>query len=286
MKKILVTGATGFVGSTLIPTLLQGNFLVVLALRRDVNEFDCSSIQKITVGDLDDTTDWTEALVDIDVVIHLAARAHIFRENELNSEAAFFRANAYGTERLVQQSIAAGVRHFVLLSSIGAVTTLSDQIVTEETECQPDTPYARSKLAAENTLKQQAENSDMTWTILRPTLVYGPKNPGNMERLLRLTQKSLPLPFASIANKRSLIFVDNLVDVIIQVIDHPNAVNQIFLVSDGEDLSTPQLMCLLADFLGVSHRLWPLPPHIHFNLWTFFGKSRCCLSIARVACNR
>jgi nucleoside-diphosphate-sugar epimerase len=159
----------------------------------------------------------------------------------------------------VKQCLEGGVKHFIFLSSIGAVTTLSDTIINESSECNPDTPYGRSKLKAEMEIKQLCENSTMTYTILRPTLVYGANNPGNMERLLKLVAKGLPLPLGGVNNSRSLVYVGNLVDAIITCINHPNAKNQTFIVSDGEDLSTPELIRGIGKAMNKTPLLLPIP---------------------------
>ena len=169
-------------------------------------------IEVVRVGDLSPSTPWQTALEGIDRVIHLAARAHIITETLSQADLEFQRINVAGTTNLVKQAIASGVKQFVLMSSVGAMATLSDAILTEHSRCCPDTPYGHSKLLAEQALTQLAGSSDMTWTILRPTLVYGAGNPGNMERLLQLVYSGLPLPFRAIHNRRSLLFVRNLVD--------------------------------------------------------------------------
>jgi nucleoside-diphosphate-sugar epimerase len=153
------------------------------------------------------------------------------------------------------------------------MATLSPDRLTEETPCHPDTPYGRSKLAAEQALIALTQDSPMTWTILRPTLVYGPGNPGNMGRLLTLINRRLPLPLGAIHNRRSFVYVGNLVDAILQSIEHPNAINQTFLVSDGEDLSTPQLIRRLASCLGHSAPLLPIPPALIQTIGQLTGKT-------------
>jgi nucleoside-diphosphate-sugar epimerase len=135
----------------------------------------------------------------------------------------------------------------------------SDDILNENSPCHPDSPYGRSKLQAEQALIQLAKDSDMTWTIIRPTLVYGPGNPGNMERLMKLIKRGLPLPFGAIKNRRSFVFVGNLVAAIITCLDHPNAANQIFLISDNQAVSTPQLIRLIAQQIQQPCQLLPVP---------------------------
>lgn len=260
MNSILITGATGFIGSHLLPALEQKNYQMTITLR--TSSLTLSHHQQIEIENIDNQTNWQNALENIDVVIHLAARAHILKDIVKDPEAEFEKTNTQGTINLVKQSIQAGVKHLIFLSSIGAVTTLSDSIIDESSPCNPDTPYGKSKLKAETGIEKLCENSTMTYTILRPTLVYGANNPGNMERLLKLTTKGLPLPFGAINNSRSLVYVGNLVDAIITCIDHPKAKNQTFIVSDGEDLSTPELIYRIGKAMGKSPLLIPFPPSL------------------------
>ncbi|OPF17722.1 UDP-glucose 4-epimerase [Microcystis aeruginosa KW] len=259
MKNILVTGATGFIGSYLLPILSQQKLQITAAARKNLSQSLSGPIRIVKVGHIDEKTNWQEALQGIDIVIHLAARAHIINETIPNPEAEFIKVNTQGTANLVEQSIQAGVKHFVFISSIGAMTTQSDRILTENSPCHPDSPYGRSKLQAEQALINLAKDSDMTWTILRPTLVYGPGNPGNMERLMKLIKRGLPLPFGAVKNRRSFVFVGNLVAAIITCLDHPNAANQIFLISDNQAVSTPQLIRLIAQQIQQPCRLLPVP---------------------------
>jgi len=254
-KSILITGATGFIGNHLVRELEQKNYDIAIALRTQSN----SNHKTIVVGEIDDRTSWANALKNIDVVIHLAARAHILQESVTNPEVEFDRINAEGTINLVKQCLEVGVKHFIFLSSIGAVTTLSNTIINETSLCNPDTPYGKSKLKAEQALEELCQNSTMTYTILRPTLVYGANNPGNMERLLKLVAKGLPLPLGGINNSRSLVYVGNLVDAIITCIDSPQAQNQTFIVSDGEDLSTPELIRRIGKAMNKTPLLLPIP---------------------------
>jgi nucleoside-diphosphate-sugar epimerase len=259
MKNILVTGARGFIGSYLLPILSQDQFQITAAVRNNLSQSLSIPIKTIKVGNIDEKTNWQEALQGIDIVIHLAARAHIINETIPNPEAEFIKVNTQGTANLVKQSIQAGVKHFIFISSIGAMTTQSDRILTENSPCHPDSPYGRSKLQAEQALIELAKDSNMTWTILRPTLVYGLGNPGNMERLMKLIKRGLPLPFGAVKNRRSFVFVGNLVDAIITCLDHPNAANQIFLISDNQAVSTPQLIRLIAQQIQQPCQLLPVP---------------------------
>ncbi len=259
-KSILITGATGFIGSHLTPQLEQENYQITIALRTPSSKL--SHHKQIEIKNIDDQTNWQNALENIDTVIHMAARAHILKESVANPEAEFNKINTQGTINLVRQSIQAKVKHFIFLSSIGAVTTLSDTIINESSPCNPDTPYGKSKLEAEKAIEKLCKNTSMTYTILRPTLVYGANNPGNMERLLKLTAKGLPLPLGSINNSRSLIYVGNLVESIMTCIDQPNAKNQTFIVSDGEDLSTPELIKKIGKAMEKTPLLLPIPPSL------------------------
>ena len=262
--RVLITGATGFVGRQLIPVLEERGHALTLAVRSADSEkrLPRGVRHTVVVGDIDDSTRWREALQGADAVVHLAARAHVMQEGP-DEEAAFARVNASGTQHLVEQAVNAGVGHFVLMSSVGAVTTQSDARVTLDTPCTPDTPYGRSKRAAECALIERAAGR-MAWTILRPTLVYGPGNPGNMERLIALTKRGLPLPFGAIRNRRSFTFVRNLTDVTAVALSHPNARDATYLVADGDDLSTPELVDKIASHLGVRAPLFPVPsPVMH-----------------------
>ena len=261
LQSILITGATGFVASHLIPSLDKQGWQITAAIRHNPIQIS-PNVTPIDTGDIDGSTNWQRTLNGIDTVIHLAARAHILSDDTSNPEAEFLKVNTEGTANLVKQSIQAGVKHFVFISSVGAMTTLSNQPLTENFPCQPDTPYGRSKLEAEQALISLANQSSMTWTILRPTLVYGPGNPGNMARLIQLINRGLPLPFGLVRNRRSFVYIGNLVDAIAICLTHPNAKNQIFLISDGQDLSTPQLIYKIAHHLGRSCNFLPVPPSL------------------------
>ena len=260
MKTVLVTGATGFIGGHLLPIVQQQGWEITAAIRNNFSKPASISIKTVKVGEIDGQTNWQEALQNINTVVHLAARAHIIQEEISNPEVEFLRINTEGTANLVKQSIKAGVRYFIFISSIGAMATLSNNLLTANSPCEPHTPYGRSKLAAEQALIDLAKDSTMTWTILRPTLVYGSGNPGNMERLMKLINLGLPLPFGSIKNRRSFIFVGNLTDAITTCLTNPQATNKIFLISDGEDLSTPNLVAKIAKQMNKPCDLLPVPP--------------------------
>ncbi len=262
MKTILITGATGFIAGHLIPLLYQQGWQIIAAVRSNSHQLLPALIKTVVVGNIDENTDWKVALKGVDTVIHLAARAHILQDDASNPESEFIKINTLGTANLVQQAMQANVKQFIFISSIGAITTLSDKILTENSICQPDTPYGRSKLQAEKDLIELAKSSQMAWTILRPTLVYGQGNPGNMERLMKLVQRKLPLPFGALNNRRSFVYVGNLVDAIMTMITHPKAKNQMFLISDGQEISTTQLIHQIADCMELPCSLLPIPLNV------------------------
>lgn len=271
--RILISGHTGFIGRHLTLALAAKGHSIVGISRHVDRTLSTPNFHQIEIPSIEQYSSFDRSLVGVDAVIHLAGRAHIIKDAALDPTAEFFKINTQGTISLAQAAIKAGVKHFILMSSIGAMTTISSNILTEASPCDPDTPYGKSKLAAETALIELCQNSRMDWTIIRPTLCYGPGNPGNMERLLKLINSNLLLPFGSIDNQRSLIYIGNLVDAIITCLDRPNARNQTFLVSDGETLSTPDLICHLAQFLDKRSILLPISPSLLRFLGTITGKS-------------
>jgi nucleoside-diphosphate-sugar epimerase len=269
--RILVTGASGFIGRHLCSSALQHNFSIRAFLRPTAHplpkEIEAIYLDSIT------TNIPSNALDGVDAVIHLAARAHILDDKSADPTIEFYQVNTQGTINLARSAIQAGVEHFIFISSIGAMTTTSTQLLTENSPCQPNTPYGQSKLAAEQKLIELCQGSSMKWTILRPTLVYGAGNPGNMERLMKLVKKNIPLPLGSIHNRRSFIYVGNLVDAILTCITHPTARNQTFLISDGQDLSTPDLIRHLAQAAGQPAILLPIPLPLLSLLGKLTGQS-------------
>jgi len=237
---VLVTGATGFTGRALLSRL--SNRVCVRAAVRHETALCCETFK---VGEVHGTTDWGRTLRGVDVVVHLAAYAHVTNPKKVDL-GLLRRTNVKGTANLARQAAQSGVKHFVFLSSIGAVADSSESIVSATTPCLPTTPYGKSKLLAENALKDAADGLGMEWTIIRPPLVYGPGNPGNMERLLKLVRSGIPLPLASVRNRRSFLYVENLADLIAKCLGNPKAFGKVFLPSDGEDVSTPELIRSIA----------------------------------------
>lgn len=256
MSKILITGATGFVGRELCSRLQTEGRDIRCAVRH------VSSLQNsVVVGAIDADTEWAEALKGIDTVVHLAARVHVMNESASDPLAEFRSVNVDATLNLARQAAAVGVKRFIFLSTVkvnGEETTL-DHPFTEQDAPHPQDPYGISKYEAEEGLRRVAEATGLEVVIIRPPLVYGPGVKGNFESMMRWISKGVPLPLGSITNQRSLVALDNLVDFIITCIDHPAAAGQTFLVADGEDLSTTELLCRVGQAMGKPARLVPVP---------------------------
>ncbi|MDD1612271.1 MAG: SDR family oxidoreductase [Methylococcaceae bacterium] len=253
---ILVTGATGFIGSALCAKLAGLNFKLIRAVRTGL-----SSDRTVVIGSIDGSTDWTDALQGVDTVIHCAARAHIMIDTANDPLQEFRKVNTEACLNLARQAGSMGVKRFIFLSSIkvnGEETPLGQPYTAEQVPATVD-PYGISKREAEEALHELSRLSGMEIVIIRPPLVYGPGVKGNFQSMMNWLTRGIPLPLASIKNQRSLVAVDNLVDLIITCISHPAAANQTFLVSDGEDLSTPELLQRTASAIGRPARLFSVP---------------------------
>lgn len=219
------------------------------------------AIQTFSVGHIKVDTDWTDALTGVNCVVHCAARAHIMNETETDALAAYRAVNVAGTRRLAEQAAKTGVHRLVYLSSIkvnGEQTFSGDCFTCLDKPFAKD-PYGISKWEAEQALHEVSEKTDLEVVIIRPPLIYGAGVKGNFLSMLAWLSRGVPLPLGAIQNQRSLVEIDNLVDLIITCIDHPAAANQTFLVSDDEDLSTTELLCRLGAALGKPARLIPVP---------------------------
>jgi len=272
VTRVLVTGASGFVGSALLPVLEQAGYEVVAAVRT-LDAPVAGNAKKVRIGTIGAQTDWSEALRGVAAVVHLAAMVHV-REGEGDLEA--FRAvNVAGTERLARAAREAGARRFVFLSSIGVHGGHTiGRPFDESSPVAPHTAYVRSKAEAEQALRQVASQDGLEAVVLRPPLVYGPGNPGNLTRLLRLIDSGIPLPFGSIRNRRSLIFSRNLAHCIVACITHPAAAGRTFVVRDAEDISTPDLIDRLARQLGRAPRAFRFPVSLLRIGATFVARHR------------
>lgn len=261
MSHCLVTGATGFVGSAIVRRL-QGmdRFAVSAAIRQTGQPFT-SGVAVYPGLDLSGATDWRCAVSNVDCVIHAAARVHVMRDVAVDALERFREINVKGTLALARQSAAAGVRRFIFISSIkvnGEGTARGYSYAPDDVPAPVD-PYGISKCEAEDALRRLMVETGMEVVIIRPPLVYGPGVRANFLSMMRWLNKGLPLPFGIIRNKRSLVALDNLVDLIATCIDHPAAANQTFLVSDDEDISTTQLLQRMGRALGKPARLLPTP---------------------------
>ncbi|WP_178091575.1 UDP-glucose 4-epimerase family protein [Halopseudomonas laoshanensis] len=273
MSRILLTGSTGFVGSALLKRLLEDKHEMVLAVRRPPGGCDPRATVRVIPG-LAADTDWSESLSEVGVVIHSAARVHVMDETAADPLSEFRRANVEGTVALARQAAAAGVERFIFISSIkvnGEGTALGKPYTTLDTP-EPLDPYGISKFEAEEALKALAAETAMEVVIIRPVLVYGPGVKANFQSMMSWMNKGVPLPFGAIRNKRSMVALDNLVDLIVICINHPAAANQIFLASDGEDLSTTELLKRTAHALRKPARLVPVPSGLLESAASVLGK--------------
>ena len=276
---ILVTGSSGFIGSQLCPTLSSRGYTP-------------HPISRTTFGDITPHTHWLDKLKGVDCIIHLASRVHIMKDSAADPLAAFRHINTAATLNLANQAAQAGVRRFIFLSSIkvNGETTQPGQPFTASTTLShhsippPSTsgrgaggeglsdPYALSKHEAEQGLRAIAQQTGLEIVIIRPPLVYGSEVKANFLQLMHWLRQGIPLPLGSIHNHRSLVALPNLIDLIITCIDHPAAANQTFLVSDGEDLSTTQLLQRLSAALDKPTRLLPIPQKLLEITLTLLGK--------------
>jgi nucleoside-diphosphate-sugar epimerase len=254
--KILVTGARGFVGRSLCRNLEQHGFRVRSALRRASSE---RVGEEVVLGDIGPRTEWREALRGVDVVVHLAARVHVMDNPARESMADYRAVNVEGTRCLAESAAAAGVRRLVFLSSLKVNGEAKSQPYSEADPPEPEGPYAKSKWEAEQALREVAAKTGLEWTVLRPPLVYGPGVGANFERLMSAVAHRIPLPLGAVRNRRSLLFLGNLVDAVRVCLTHTAAANATFLLRDGEDISTPDLVRRLARSLGVAPVLLPVP---------------------------
>lgn len=270
--KILLTGATGFVGRRLAESIenLPTGELTCAVRRPEGAKFG----REVLVKDLDSDMDWSTALKGQQIVIHAAARAHILNDEVPDPLAEYRRINVEGTLNLARQAIDAGVRRFIYISSIkvNGEQTPRGKPFSEDDEPAPEDPYGISKMEAEQALKQLEAEAGLELVIIRPPLVYGPGVKGNFATMLRMVEKGVPLPLGAVHNRRSLVALDNLVDLIVTCIDHPAANGQTFLAGDGQDLSTTQLLRGVAK--SMHRHLWLIPVPVQLLMMgaTLFGK--------------
>ncbi|WP_445357312.1 UDP-glucose 4-epimerase family protein [Microbulbifer sp. ANSA002] len=266
-ERVLLTGASGFIGSALLSALRSKRVKVLPVYRHEVEG-------GLYVPRIDAETDWGTTLNNIDVVIHTAARVHVMQESAVDPLAEFRKVNLEGTLQLARQAASSGVKRFIFLSSIkvnGESTTGRGPFTAEEPS-NPVDSYGISKKEAEDALIALAEETGLEVVVIRPPLVYGPGVKANFQSMMRWLQKGIPLPLGSINNRRSLVSVYNLIDLITVCIEHPNARNQVFLVSDGLDMSITDLLRRLSRSLRCRALLIPVPASVLIFTLSLLGK--------------
>lgn len=270
--RVLVTGASGFVGRAFCDECAKRGNDVVAASR--TRQSFPGGVLPVTVGDLEGETDWRDALRDVDVVVHLAARVHVMRDTAGDPLAAFRKVNVQGTRNLARQAAEAGVKRFVFLSSVkvNGESTLPGRAFAPEDVPTPEDAYGLSKLEAEQALRELCAQTGMEFVVIRPPLVYGPGVRGNFQAMLRAVRRGFPLPLGAVDNCRSLIALDNLVDLIATCLAHPTAANQVFMAADAEAVSTTVLLRKIAAAYGLPGRLVPVPASLLRFCATVLGK--------------
>ena len=258
-RRVVVTGANGFVGLALCAEAVARGTAV-----RGITRSTCdlpAGVNNLVIGSFDASTDWRDKLIDSEVIVHLAARVHVMQDVAADPLVEFRRVNVQGTLNLARQAAAAGVRRFVFVSSIkvnGEATQPGLAFAADDVPAPLDS-YGVSKMEAEKGLREIAVQTGLDVVIIRPPLVYGPGVRANFAAMMRWLQRGVPLPLGAIHNQRSLVSLDNLIDLIVTCINHPAAANQTFLVSDGEDVSTTELLRRMGNALGHPARLVPVP---------------------------
>ena len=269
--KALVTGASGFVGNATCARLVAQGMDVIGTVRHPPTR-PLLGVDYRIVGDLDANTDWRDALTGVDTIVHCAARVHVMQETAVDPLVAFRTANVAGTEQLARQAAAAGIRRFIFLSSV-KVNGEGGLVAYRETDLPvPKDVYGTSKHEAELGLREIKAETGMELVVVRPTLIYGPGVKANFQALMRALMRGIPLPLGAIHNRRSLLALDNVVDLIVTCIKHPAAANETFLVSDGEDLSTTELIRRLARAIGRPARLIPMSTTVLMAGATLLGR--------------
>ena len=270
MKRVLITGSTGYIGSALVKRLSQeSQYELILPVRR-IDDSLRDSGEQVIIRDIQDLP--SSIFTKVEVVVHLAGKAHdLSRSRDLVNK--FRRVNVDATTGLAAAARSAGVKKFIFLSSVGVCgNTTLDIAFTEDSFPHPSTAYATSKLDAENAISEIANGSSMGLVLIRPPLVYSATAPGNFGRLLRLVSLGLPLPFRHTGNSRSIIALENLVDFIRLCIEHPSSGGNVFLISDGEDVSTEDIIRYVAQGMERRVFLFPFPHEILRVLASSLGK--------------
>lgn len=272
-KTVLITGATGFVGRPLCDEMIRRQWRVKVALRS--RDYFSADMEPVIVGAIDGRTDWVNTLNDVDVVIHLAARVHVMKDNAADPMAEFLGVNLYATMNLARQAVLAGVKRLIYVSSIKVNGERTDKIqpFTEKDNCNPQDGYAKSKWEAEQALHHIAAETGLEIVIVRPPLVYGPGVKGNFLKLINAIDKGIPLPLAAAGNMRNVVYVGNLADALAACASHSIAAGKTYLISDGEGISTKALIGKIAQSLGRDSCAFYCPPALVRAAGVLLGRS-------------
>ncbi|WP_122223713.1 SDR family oxidoreductase [Pseudomonas syringae group genomosp. 3] len=282
---VAITGATGFVGRAVVRHLLDKTDHSVRVAVRGAYTSPADRVESVQVSSLAPDNQWGPFVTGADVVIHCAARVHVVNEHAAEPDQEYFQVNVAATLNLAEQAAAAGVTRFIFLSSIKANGELTppDAPFRADDPCKPLDAYGVSKQKAEEGLRELATRTGMQVVIIRPVLVYGPGVKANFMNMMRWLDRGIPLPLGAIHNRRSLVAVDNLADLILVCVHHPAAANQTFLVSDGDDVSTTRLLHTMGNALGRPARLVPVPAGVLKGAAALLGKrafsQRLCSSL-------
>ena len=272
-QRILITGASGFVGKALTTVMLDAGYTLTCPTRRPLT-ITHAALNNPAITDLSRDTDWSAFVEQTGAVIHCAARVHVMHDKASDPLAAFRSVNVDATLQLARQAAAAGVRHFIFLSSVkvnGESSAPGEPLREQDVATRQD-PYGQSKLEAEKALLALGKKTGMAVTIIRPPLVYGPGVKANFQSMLRWVQRGVPLPLGQTNNQRSLVYVGNLVHFILHCLYHPQARQEIFQISDGHDLSTTELLEACATAMQTKARLWKISPELLTKLAKVLGK--------------
>lgn len=274
---VLITGCSGFIGRALAKKCLSEGWTVKGTIRSDLISRNLpGGVEPVIVQDVGPHTNWSEALDAVTAIVHLAARVHASSNSDCDSDSIeeYFRVNLVGTSNLARSAASAGVRRMVFLSTVKVHGEGREEPYSEADPAAPQGPYAVSKHAAENALKEASKRSPLETVVLRPPLVYGPGVGANFLRLIKLVERRVPLPFSGVTNRRSLIFIENLVDAILACLREPKAAGKTYLVADVESPSTPELITQIAEFLVAPVKLFSFPPAIIRRSSALFGKQK------------
>lgn len=274
MNSVLITGSCGFIGRELCIKILDDGRRAkgTVSIESDVSRLPVG-VDAVLIASIDSDTNWDNILAGIDAIVHLAARVHVTDDAFSDPLAEYRKVNVEGTERLAVAAVNAGVKRFVYISSVKVNGEGGSYSYTENDKEAPEDPYALSKWEAEQALYEIADKTEMDLVVLRPPLVYGPGVKANFLRLLKVVDSGIPLPLASVNNRRSLIYLGNLIDAIVTCINHPGAAGNTYFVSDGKDVSTPELIRCISSALGRPARLFPFSPVLLKKAGIITGKS-------------